>query len=32
MKELSLKEFYAQSLEFEAPGKVVNVTIDGDSR
>jgi transposase len=32
MKELSLKEFYAQSLELKAPWKVVDVRIDGESR
>lgn len=32
MKELSLKEFYAQSLELKAPWKVVDVVIDGEAR
>ena len=32
MKELSLKEFYAQSLDLKAPWKVVEVTIDGEAR
>ena len=32
MKELSLKEFYAQSLELKAPWKVVDVMIDGEAR
>ena len=32
MKELSLKEFYAQSLELKAPWKVVEVKIDGEER
>ena len=32
MKELSLKDFYAQSLELKAPWKVVEVTIDGEAR
>jgi hypothetical protein len=32
MKELSLKEFYAQSLELKAPWKVVEVKIDGEAR
>lgn len=32
MKELSLKEFYAQSLELKAPWKVVDVMIDDESR
>lgn len=32
MKELSLKEFYAQSLELKAPWKVVDVNIDGETR
>jgi transposase len=32
MKELSLKEFYAQSLESKAPWKVVEVKIDGEAR
>jgi transposase len=32
MKELSLKEFYAQSLALTSPWKVVEVTIDGESK
>ena len=32
MKELSLKEFYAQSMELKAPWKVVEVKIDGEAR
>jgi transposase len=32
MKELSLKGFYAQSLELKAPWKVVDVVIDGEAR
>src|SRR6187431_2854462 len=32
MKELSLKEFYAQSLDLKAPWKVVDVVIDGEAR
>ena len=32
MKTLSLKEFYAQSLELKAPWKVVDVMIDGEAR
>lgn len=32
MKELSLREFYAQSLELKAPWKVVEVKIDGEAR
>ena len=32
MKELSLKEFYAQSLELKAPWKVVELKIDGEAR
>ena len=32
MKELSLKEFYAQSLELKAPWKVTEVKIDGEAR
>lgn len=32
MKELSLKEFYAQSLELKPPWKVVDVKIDGTAR
>ena len=32
MKDLSLKEFYAQSLELKAPWKVVDVNIDGETR
>ena len=32
MKELSLKEFYGQSLELKAPWKVVEVMIDGEAR
>ena len=32
MKELSLKEFYAQSLDLASPWKVVEVTIDGESK
>lgn len=32
MKELSLKEFYAQSLELKAPWKVTDVGIDGAAR
>ena len=32
MKELSLKEFYAKSLELRAPWKVVDVKIDGEAR
>lgn len=32
MKELSLKEFYAQSLELRSPWKVVDVIIDGEAK
>lgn len=32
MKELSLKEFYAQSLDLKAPWRVVDVKIDGEAR
>jgi transposase len=32
MKELSLKEFYGQSLELKAPWKVSDVVIDGEAR
>ncbi len=32
MKELSLKEFYAQSMELKAPWKVVEVKIDVEAR
>jgi hypothetical protein len=32
MKALSLKEFYAQSLELKTPWKVVDVMEDGESR
>jgi transposase len=32
MKERSLREFYAQSLELKAPWKVVEVKIDGEGR
>jgi hypothetical protein len=32
MKELSLKEFYSQTLELKAPSKVVNLRIDGETR
>lgn len=32
MKELNLKEFYAQSLDLQAPWKVANVAIDGKTR
>lgn len=32
MKELNLKEFYAQSLELQAPWKVADVVIDGKAR
>ena len=32
IRELSLRESYAQSLELKAPWKVVDVKIDGDAR